>query len=85
MQERKLTVRLSAKLLKAAKLKSVTDDKALSEVVRDLLAGWVDGSITLPQQAIAITAVVVERPDGPDEVIPMGPQTKRKRKDKPTD
>lgn len=47
MQERKLTVRLSAKLLKSAKLKSVQDDLPLSEVVRDLLAGWTRGEIRL--------------------------------------
>ena len=47
MQERRVAVRMSAKLYKTAKVKCVEDDKSLSEVMRDLLAGWVDGSITL--------------------------------------
>ena len=50
MQERRVAVRMSAKLYKAARLKCVEDDKPLSEVVRDLLSGWVNGSIALPHQ-----------------------------------
>ena len=48
-QERKMMVRMSDKLHKAARIKAVLVGAPLSEVVRDLLAGWVDGSITLPQ------------------------------------
>jgi hypothetical protein len=48
-REHKLTVRMSDKQYKAAKVKCVSIERPLSEVVRDLLAGWVDGSITLPQ------------------------------------
>lgn len=48
-QDRAMTVRVPAKLLKATRHKCVENDVSLSEVVRDLLAGWVDGSIALPQ------------------------------------
>jgi hypothetical protein len=49
MQERQMMIRLPNKLHKAARLKAVDLGLPLSEVVRDLLARWVDGSITLPQ------------------------------------
>ncbi len=48
-QERKMMVRMSDKLHKAARIKAVSVGAPLSEVVRDLLAGWINGSITLPQ------------------------------------
>ncbi len=48
-QEHKMMVRIPEKLHKAARIKAVSDDMPLSGVVRDLLAGWVSGSITLPQ------------------------------------
>ena len=48
-QERKMMVRMSDKLHKAARIKAVSVGAPLSEVVRDLLSGWVDGSIALPQ------------------------------------
>jgi hypothetical protein len=50
MQKSKmLAIRIDSKLHKAARLKSVESGRPLSEIMRDLLAGWVDGSITLPQ------------------------------------
>jgi len=50
-QDRAMTIRLPAKLLKAAQHKCIEGDVSLSEVVRDFLAGWVDGTlcVTLPQ------------------------------------
>lgn len=62
--ERRVSVRVAAKLYKAAKLKCVEDDLPLSDVVRDLLAGWVDGSIALPQ---------------PTEAKPESPKPKRSK------
>lgn len=47
--ERKMMVRMTDKLHKAARIKAVSVGLPLSEVVRDLLAGWVEGVITLPQ------------------------------------
>lgn len=53
LKERSLTIRIDTKLHKSARLKSVESGRPLSEIMRDLLAGWVDGSITLPQSAEA--------------------------------
>ncbi len=50
-KEHKLTVRISDKQYKAAKIKCVEVERPLSEVVRDLLAGWVAGNINLPEPA----------------------------------
>ena len=47
LKERSLTIRIDSKLHKAARLKSVETGRPLSEIMRDLLAGWIDGSITL--------------------------------------
>jgi hypothetical protein len=44
-----MMVRIPEKLHKAARVKAVMDGIPLSEVVRVFLAGWVDGSIALPQ------------------------------------
>ena len=48
-QEHKMMVRMSDKLHKAARIKAVSVGVPLSEVVRVFLAGWVDGTIALPQ------------------------------------
>lgn len=49
MKDTQLNVRIPTKLRKEARIKAISDGVLLSDVVRDLLAGWVDGTITLPQ------------------------------------
>lgn len=48
-KEHTMMVRMADKLHKAARIKSVELGLPLSEVVRDLLTGWVDGTVALPQ------------------------------------
>lgn len=55
LKERSLTIRLDAKLHKAARLKSVEIEKSLSQIMRDLLVGWVDGTVQLPETQQAQT------------------------------
>jgi hypothetical protein len=64
MPERRMMVRMADKLHKAARLKAVSVGKPLSEIVRDLLAGWVAGDIALPQ---------------PTEAQPESPKPKREK------
>ena len=37
--------------LKAAKIKCVTEDLVLSDVITELLRGWVDGRIKIPKKS----------------------------------
>lgn len=48
MTEHKMTLRIPAKLHKAAKVKATQTDVTLSEVVRQLLGLWVSGEVTIP-------------------------------------
>ena len=44
------TINIPRELKRNARAKAILEDKTLSQVVRQLLAGWVRGEIKLPQQ-----------------------------------
>jgi len=47
-QEHKLTVRISEEEYRPVRVKAAELGRPVSEIVRELLAGWVGGDITLP-------------------------------------
>jgi hypothetical protein len=44
------TINIPHELKRNARAKAILEDKTLSQVVRQLLRGWVRGEIELPQQ-----------------------------------
>jgi len=46
-KERRITIKATEKLHKAVRVKAAKIGRPVSEIVRDLLTGWVDGTITL--------------------------------------
>jgi len=49
-QERKLMTRMTEELHKAVRVKAAELGRPVSEIVRELLSGWVSGEIELPTQ-----------------------------------
>jgi predicted DNA binding CopG/RHH family protein len=49
-QERKLTVRISEEEYRPVRVKAAELGRPISEIVRELLAGWVSGEIELPMK-----------------------------------
>ena len=47
-QERKMMVRMTEDLHKAVRVKAAELGRPVSEIVRELLAGWAEGEIELP-------------------------------------
>ncbi len=47
-QERKLMVRMTEAQHKAVRVKAAELGQPVSEIVRELLAAWVEGKITIP-------------------------------------
>jgi predicted DNA binding CopG/RHH family protein len=50
-QERKLTVRISEEEYRPVRVKAAELGQPISEIVRELLAGWVSGKIELPMKS----------------------------------
>jgi len=49
-QERRITVKTTETLHKAVRVKAAELGRPVSEIVRELLAGWVSGEVKLPTQ-----------------------------------
>ena len=49
-QERRITVKATEELHKAVRVKAAELGRPVSEIVRELLAGWASGEIELPTQ-----------------------------------